>query len=72
MRGADDGTISLARHRGLVKKDDESKPEVLSQADWRALEEKLAHRDDGYCPICMEGFNKGHEVLLSCSHMYHR
>lgn len=29
-------------------------------------------RNDAYCPICMEGFKGGREVLLSCSHMFHR
>jgi hypothetical protein len=28
-------------------------------------------RNDAYCPICMEGFKEGREVLLSCSHMFH-
>jgi Ring finger domain/IQ calmodulin-binding motif len=29
-------------------------------------------RNDAYCPICMEGFKDGREVLLSCSHLFHR
>jgi hypothetical protein len=72
MSGSDHATLSLAQHRGLVKKPDESKMETLSQAQWRSIEDSLAQREDAYCPICMEGFNKGNEVLLSCTHMYHR
>lgn len=72
MRSTDNISLSLAQHRGLVKKVDESKLEILSQSEWRSIENSLAEREDAYCPICMEGFNKGNEVLLSCTHMYHR
>lgn len=72
MSGVDNSTISLAQHRGLVKKQDESKTLTLTQSQWKAIETDISKREDAYCPICMGGFNKGNEVLLSCSHMYHR
>ena len=61
---------TLAQARGLVPLP--PKIESLSQADWNDIEYKLDRRGDAFCPICMEPFNKGHEVLLSCSHMFHR
>ena len=45
--------------------------DALSALDWRVIEGSLAGRGDAHCPICMEPF-VGHEVLLSCSHMFHR
>jgi len=41
--------------------------------EWKAIEDGLKTRAvDAYCPICMEAFKEGHEVLLSCSHIFHR
>ena len=45
--------------------------ETLSALDWRVIESSLAQRRDAHCPICMEPFRE-REVLLSCSHMFHR
>ena len=61
---------SLAQMRGLAPASVEH--ETLTTEDWHSVESKLDSRGDAFCPICMEGFNKGHEVLLSCSHMFHR
>ena len=36
------------------------------------MEHTVQARDEAFCPICLEGFHQGHEVLLSCSHMFHR
>lgn len=44
----------------------------MSAMDWEVLERSLASRGDAVCPICMEHFSEGHEVLLSCSHTFHR
>lgn len=45
---------------------------VLSLTDWETVEEQAAARNESHCPICMVGFNQGSEVLLSCSHIFHR
>jgi hypothetical protein len=42
------------------------------RSEWEVIEAKLVTRHDATCPICMEGFNQGYEVLLSCSHIFHR
>jgi hypothetical protein len=60
---------SLAQKRGLVPV--APKPEVLSPFDWSVIENSRSD-PDSCCPICMEGFKQGHEVLLSCSHIFHR
>ena len=61
----------MAQSRGLVAA---AAPavEALQAFEWASIERGAAGRLDAYCPICMEGFNRGYEVLLSCSHMYHR
>jgi hypothetical protein len=46
--------------------------QALSPSAWQAIEYELASRRDSHCPIGMEAFSGGHEVLLSCSHMFHR
>ena len=61
---------SLAQRRGLIAVAPQT--DALSAKEWQNVESKLDERKDAFCPICMEGFNKGHEVLLSCSHMFHR
>jgi hypothetical protein len=63
---------TLAQRRGLVPQ--VAKIEPLSPADWSAIELSISVRSnpDSCCPICMEGFNQGSEVLLSCSHLFHR
>ena len=62
---------TLSQRRGLSKPLE--KVEVLTSSQWDEIETKLANRTtDACCPICMEGYNQGQEVLLSCSHMFHR
>jgi len=61
---------SLAQIRGLVSVP--AKTESLSLSEWEQLESKIDCRGDAFCPISMEGFNKVNEVLLSCSHIFHR
>lgn len=62
---------TLAETRGLVPR---SQPPtiILKLGDWLEIESRLFKRKESVCPICMENFKQGHEVLLSCSHMYHR
>lgn len=62
---------TLSQRRGLSKPVE--KVEVLTSSQWDEIENKLANRTvDACCPICMEGYNQGQEVVLSCSHMFHR
>lgn len=71
LRSADHSTVAtLAEVRGLVKA--APKVEAMPQCEWDHIESQLEGRRDAYCPICMEGFNQGREVLLSCSHMFHQ
>ena len=60
---------TLAQRRGLVP----TAPKVaaLTPFDWSVIENSRSD-PDSCCPICMEGFKQGHEVLLSCSHIFHR
>ena len=71
LAGAFHAPLSMAQSRGLV-----AAPKPISTAmkdyEWESIEKELTFRQDSHCPICMEGFNRGYEVLLSCSHMYHR
>ena len=63
---------TLAERRGLVPQ--ATAPRVdpaVSRDEWSAIEHSIRGRQEAYCPICLEGF-KEHEVLLSCSHMFHR
>jgi hypothetical protein len=76
--------LSLAQQRGLVAAP--AKP--LSASDWDAVEATAKHRaattikdaggrmrpsaDGACCVICMEPFGLREQVLLSCSHVFHR
>lgn len=70
VNGVQPQPTSLAQRRGLVAIAPQA--DAMSEKDWESVESKLDERQEAFCPICMEGFNKGHEVLLSCSHMFHR
>lgn len=63
---------TLAEMRGLVKAPTPAEVTVLTREEWAGMEQRIFERKDAVCPICMEHFKDGHEVLLSCSHMYHR
>eukprot|EP01032_Pedospumella_encystans_P007574 gene7574-9073_t len=60
---------TLAQRRGLVPIAPPQAP--LTPFDWAVIENSRSD-PDSCCPICMEGFKQGHEVLLSCSHIFHR
>ena len=60
---------TLAQRRGLVPTAPPQAP--LTPFDWAVIENSRSD-PDSCCPICMEGFKQGHEVLLSCSHIFHR
>jgi hypothetical protein len=71
MAGAQQMPLTMGQSRGLVAAHTPA-VEPLKAFEWESIEKGVACRQDAYCPICMEGFNRGYEVLLSCSHMYHR
>lgn len=71
LSGAQQVPLTMAQSRGLVAIPTPA-IEPLKDYEWDSIEKGVAGRQDAYCPICMEGFNRGFEVLLSCSHMYHR
>jgi hypothetical protein len=62
---------TLAESRGLVAPA-HAPVVVVSAQRWAEIEARPWERQEADCPICMEGFALGHEVLLSCSHMFHR
>ena len=61
---------TLAQRRGLAPAS-APRARAITPLEWGSMETALKKRDDSYCPICMEGFSHGSEVLLSCSHMFH-
>ena len=72
LAGSQQMPLTMAQSRGLVAAPRPPAVDPLQPFEWESIEKGLASRQDAYCPICMEGFNRGFEVLLSCSHMYHR
>lgn len=60
---------TFAQRRGLVPI--APVQAALTPFDWNLIENSRSD-PDACCPICMEGFRQGHEVLLSCSHIFHR
>lgn len=63
-------TMTLAQKKGLIEAP--QKLLVVQLDEWNTIESKLVDRNEAYCPICMVGFKDGSEVLLSCSHIFHR
>ncbi|CAM9998157.1 unnamed protein product [Choristocarpus tenellus] len=62
--------LTLAQMRGLQPPPEHN----LSVDEWRDLETKADARGDNLapCPICREGFHDQEQVILSCSHIFHR
>lgn len=66
---------SLASRRGLlVELPPKPAPISLKPLDWYLIESNIQRKSDpdSSCPICMESFGHGEEVLLSCSHIFHK
>ncbi|EFJ13218.1 hypothetical protein SELMODRAFT_4646, partial [Selaginella moellendorffii] len=62
--------LCIAQQCGLV-----TKPRgELTEEEWRiAREQSMARRDALHgCPICHEIFIRGDQLLLSCSHVFHK
>ena len=62
--------LTLAQKRGLIAAPAELKQ--LTVEEWEDVEYTATLRQETACPICMTGFNQQMEVLLSCTHMFHR
>ncbi|KAL9967030.1 hypothetical protein ACROYT_G025186 [Oculina patagonica] len=62
--------LSLAQKLGLV----EAPELLLSDKEWKQVKEKSNARQDSSqpCVICKEDFGLQQQVLLSCSHVFHR
>ncbi|XP_060080407.1 RING finger protein 32-like [Ylistrum balloti] len=62
--------LSLAQKMGLVEA-----PELpLTEQEWKSVKEKSNKRDDSKqpCVICKEDFGTQEQVLLSCTHVFHK
>lgn len=62
--------FTLAQRLGLV----EAPELLLSENQWKEVKEKSNSRQDSAlpCVICKEDFGLQQQVLLSCSHVFHR
>ncbi|CAC5406166.1 RING finger protein 32 [Mytilus coruscus] len=62
--------LTLAQKLGLIEAPDQ----LLSETDWQKAKEKSNKRDDSGmpCVICKEDFGLKEQVLLSCTHVFHR
>ncbi|KAI8818345.1 uncharacterized protein EV422DRAFT_181335 [Fimicolochytrium jonesii] len=62
--------LTLAQKMGLVGKPKDR----ISEEDWKVVKERAVERGEmeSGCPICQEPFGCEDQVLLSCSHTFHR
>ncbi|XP_078661910.1 RING finger protein 32-like [Branchiostoma floridae x Branchiostoma belcheri] len=62
--------LSLAQKLGLV----EAPEQPLTEEEWQTVKHRACHRDDHTqpCVICKEDFGTQEQVLLSCSHVFHK
>lgn len=63
-------SLTLAQKLGLVP----APPQPLSFESWEMIEEQARKRKEGegLCPICLENFKGFDQIILSCSHMFHK
>ncbi|GFS14653.1 RING finger protein 32-like [Elysia marginata] len=62
--------LTLAQKFGLVQ----APKQLLSEKEWSGVKAKSNQRDDSGepCVICKEDFGLQEQVILSCSHVFHR
>eukprot|EP00742_Colponemidia_sp_Colp-10_P009539 GILJ01010411.1.p1 GENE.GILJ01010411.1~~GILJ01010411.1.p1 ORF type:complete len:391 (+),score=23.92 GILJ01010411.1:30-1202(+) len=60
--------LTLAQRMGLV----EAPAPPLSETQWSEIKSKTKARQEAFCPICMEEFALEQQVILSCSHVFHK
>ncbi|KAI8913644.1 hypothetical protein EDD86DRAFT_201121 [Gorgonomyces haynaldii] len=58
--------LSLAQKRGLLPS-----PKQTSSSEWESIKQRALLRLEP-CAICQQHFYRPKQVLLSCSHMFHR
>lgn len=63
-------SLTLAQQLGLVP----APVPKLTGEQWSAVRERARARGDAQepCPICQEEFKDSEQVLLSCSHVFHK
>ena len=47
-------------------------PKVVSPLEWEDIKAKGLARKNDFCPICQDRYRLQDQVLLSCSHLFHR
>ena len=62
--------LTLAQRMGLVARP----PKRLSPMEWEHVRQQSAQRQDSLqpCAICREELSVGEQILLSCSHTFHK
>ncbi|GMI13189.1 hypothetical protein TrLO_g9211 [Triparma laevis f. longispina] len=67
---AEHGRRTLAQLRGLAP----LPPKKLTEEEWVGVETSALIRGDvtGHCSICMENLGTSDQILLSCSHTFHK
>ncbi|CAF1016412.1 unnamed protein product [Rotaria sp. Silwood1] len=65
---------TLAERIGLIQMTNNDTENHLTEAAWNVIKQRSNDRQDSNCPcpICQEDFGLGQQVLLSCSHVFHR
>ncbi|CAF3032312.1 unnamed protein product [Rotaria socialis] len=65
---------TLAERIGLIQVKNNDAENHLTEAAWGEIKQRSNDREDSNCPcaICQEDFGLGPQVLLSCSHVFHR
>jgi hypothetical protein len=65
---------TLAERIGLIQMTNTDADNHLTEAAWGEIKQRSNDRQDSDCPcaICQEDFGLGQQVLLSCSHVFHR
>jgi hypothetical protein len=65
---------TLAQRIGLIQMTNTETDNHLSEAAWNVIKQRSNDRQDSNCPcaICQEDFGLEPQVLLSCSHVFHR
>jgi hypothetical protein len=67
---------TLAERIGLIQmtNNNNNTENHLSEAAWNTIKQRSNEREDSNCPcaICQEDFGLEQQVLLSCSHVFHR
>jgi hypothetical protein len=67
-----DEILLKSNRNTLAEKLGITKTHILSESEWVRVKKTCIDREETNCPICQSAYRLEQQVILSCTHMFHR